>query len=187
MWSQLSTTEVAQWGTHSCTRPQPATDNGVRDGRYNCLVAPPTLMGSTSLAPLLAWCKWWLKIARLAAATRAWKRIQWRTSGTPGQRTACAATQSINILFSYVNNPVACSDAVYPYWFVSLCMFWCAICSLFYRCEWWLAASRTAGAQRDLLMTPNLLMANLFHAPSHALWPLCSSASICHDVRQREK
>ena len=26
-------TEVAQWGTPSCSRPQPAMDNGVRDGR----------------------------------------------------------------------------------------------------------------------------------------------------------
>ena len=28
-------TEVAQWGTPSCSRPQPATDNGVRDCRSN--------------------------------------------------------------------------------------------------------------------------------------------------------
>ena len=28
-------TEVAQWGTPSCSRPEPATDNGVRDGRSN--------------------------------------------------------------------------------------------------------------------------------------------------------
>ena len=28
-------TELAQWGTPSCSRPQPATDNGVRDGRSN--------------------------------------------------------------------------------------------------------------------------------------------------------
>ena len=40
LWGQLSTTcsnvtEVAQWATHSCSRPQPATDNGVRDGRFN--------------------------------------------------------------------------------------------------------------------------------------------------------
>ena len=28
-------TEVAQWGAPSCSRPQPATDNGVRDGRSN--------------------------------------------------------------------------------------------------------------------------------------------------------
>ena len=28
-------TEVAQWGTPSCSRPSQATDNGVRDGRSN--------------------------------------------------------------------------------------------------------------------------------------------------------
>ena len=28
-------TEVAQWGTPSCSRPRPATDNGVSDGRSN--------------------------------------------------------------------------------------------------------------------------------------------------------
>ena len=27
--------EVAQWGTPSWSRPQPATDNGARDGRSN--------------------------------------------------------------------------------------------------------------------------------------------------------
>ena len=37
---KLSTTcsnaiEVTQWATPSCSRPQPATDNGVRDGRSN--------------------------------------------------------------------------------------------------------------------------------------------------------
>ena len=36
---QLST-EVAQWGTPSCSRPQLATDNGVRYGKSNRLVAP---------------------------------------------------------------------------------------------------------------------------------------------------
>ena len=34
-------TEVAEWGTPSCSRPQLAMDNGVRDGRSNRLVAPP--------------------------------------------------------------------------------------------------------------------------------------------------
>ena len=33
--------EVAQLGTPSCSRPQPATDFGARDGRFNWLVAPP--------------------------------------------------------------------------------------------------------------------------------------------------
>ena len=28
-------TEAAQWGTPSCSQPQPATNNGVRDGRSN--------------------------------------------------------------------------------------------------------------------------------------------------------
>ena len=28
-------TEVTQWGAPSCSQPQPATDNGVRDGRSN--------------------------------------------------------------------------------------------------------------------------------------------------------
>ena len=28
-------TEVAQWGAPSCSQPQPATDNGVIDGRSN--------------------------------------------------------------------------------------------------------------------------------------------------------
>ena len=44
-------TEVGQWGTPSCSRPQPTTDNGVREGRSNWLVAPPTLMGNTPWAP----------------------------------------------------------------------------------------------------------------------------------------
>ena len=35
--------EVAECGAPSCSWPQPATDNGVRDGRCNWLVAPPTL------------------------------------------------------------------------------------------------------------------------------------------------
>ena len=40
-------TEVAQFGTRSCSRPQPAPDNGVRDSRSNWQVVPPTLMGNT--------------------------------------------------------------------------------------------------------------------------------------------
>ena len=46
-----SSTEVAQSGTPSCSRPQPAMDNGVKDGRSNWLVALLTLMGSTPWAP----------------------------------------------------------------------------------------------------------------------------------------
>ena len=52
LWGPMSTTcsnatEVAQWATPSCSRPQPATDNGVRDGRSNRVaVNPSPLMGS---------------------------------------------------------------------------------------------------------------------------------------------
>ena len=49
-------TELAQWGTPSCIRPQPATDNGVRGGRSNLLVAHPTLVGSTSWGRRIARC-----------------------------------------------------------------------------------------------------------------------------------
>ena len=80
MWSQLSTILavtycVAQWGTPSCSRPQPATYDGVRDGRSNWLVEPPTLMASTPWAPRIARCKRGRQIARLAAATGALKRV----------------------------------------------------------------------------------------------------------------
>ena len=47
----LVITEVAQWGTPSCSEPQPATDNGIRVARSNWLVVPPTLMGSTPWTP----------------------------------------------------------------------------------------------------------------------------------------
>ena len=49
-------TEASQWLTPSCSCPQPATDNGVRYGRSNWLVAPLTLMGSTPWAPRIARC-----------------------------------------------------------------------------------------------------------------------------------
>ena len=49
-------TKVAQWGTPSCSRPQPAMYNSVRDSRFNSLVTPPTLKGSTSWAPRIARC-----------------------------------------------------------------------------------------------------------------------------------
>ena len=74
MWCKLSTivaviTEVPQWGTLSCSRPQPATDIGFRDGRSNWLISPPTFMGSTPWAPHIARCKPGLQISRLVAAT----------------------------------------------------------------------------------------------------------------------
>ena len=53
MWGQLSTTccnatEVPQWGASSCSRPQPAMENGVRDCRSNWLAITPTLQRAVS-------------------------------------------------------------------------------------------------------------------------------------------
>ena len=53
MWSQLSTTcsndtEGAQWGASSCSRPQPAQDNGVRDGRSNWPAVTPSIHRAVS-------------------------------------------------------------------------------------------------------------------------------------------
>ena len=80
MWSQLPTcsnaTEVAKWVAPSCSRSQPATDNGVRDGRSNWLAVTLHLApGSTPWAPRIARCKCGLQIARLAAATGARTRV----------------------------------------------------------------------------------------------------------------
>ena len=50
-------TEVAQWGAPSCSQPQLATDNGVRNGTSNWLVAHPhPTQGSTPWAPFIAHC-----------------------------------------------------------------------------------------------------------------------------------
>ena len=56
LWGKLSTTfsnvtDVAQWATPSYSQPQPATDNGVRDGRSNWLTVTIIPMGSTPWAP----------------------------------------------------------------------------------------------------------------------------------------
>ena len=75
MWSPILTTcsnatEVGKLGAPSCSRPQPATDNGIRDGRSNfsSRVPPPT-QGSTPWAPCIALCKYELQIARLPASS----------------------------------------------------------------------------------------------------------------------
>ena len=58
LWGQLSTTcsnvtEVAQWAAPSCSWPQPATDNGVRDVRSDFLAVTLHLsQGSTLSVPL---------------------------------------------------------------------------------------------------------------------------------------
>ena len=76
-WGQLSTTcsnttKLAQWGTPSCSCPQPATDNGVRDCKFNLLaVTPYPTHRSIPWVPRIARWKCGQQIARLAAASEA--------------------------------------------------------------------------------------------------------------------
>ena len=77
MWVQLSTscsnfTEVAQWGAPSCSQPQTTTDNGIRDGRSNWLVAPPTLHRAVppELHVLYTAMRAGLQITRLSALSQ---------------------------------------------------------------------------------------------------------------------
>ena len=51
--------EIAQWGAPSCSRLQPATDNGVRDGR-SCMIGRYShiTQSSTPWDPRNARCKW---------------------------------------------------------------------------------------------------------------------------------
>ena len=79
-------TEKAQWGTPSCSRPQPATDNGVRDGRSNWLVAPPTLIAV--LPKLLVH-----SINRCSSVTVGIRTCNLATFGMRGNHLAYAATQ----------------------------------------------------------------------------------------------
>ena len=97
MWGQLSTTccnatEIAQWEALSCSRPQPATDNGIRDGRSNwqAVTSYPT-QGSTSWAPRIALFKCGLQIASPTCCSN--RGTNTRPLGMAGKHTACAATQ----------------------------------------------------------------------------------------------
>ena len=62
-------TEVTQWGAPSCSGPQPATDNGVRDGRSNWLAVTPHHTQGNTPYPRIARCTCGLQIARLGEAT----------------------------------------------------------------------------------------------------------------------
>ena len=86
-------TVVAKWRTPSCSRPQSATDNGVRDGRSNWLVAPPP---SWAVPP---------ELHVLHGVNAAYKSqdllhrpgLERASTSMPDQLTTCAATQGINI------------------------------------------------------------------------------------------
>ena len=83
---------VAQWGTPSCSRPQSATDNGVRDCRSKLtgpILPPPP---SWAVPP---------ELYALHGVNAAYKsqdllhqpRLEHASAGVPDQRTAYAATQ----------------------------------------------------------------------------------------------
>ena len=116
MWGQLSTTcrndtEVAQLEAPCCSQPQPATDNGVRDGKSNWLLAviPLPTHGSAPWTQRNALCNAGHKLQDLLQPLGRERA----TIGMPSQRTACAVTQGVPLnrnnyrstspnLFSYI-------------------------------------------------------------------------------------
>ena len=79
-------------GSSQLQSTTPATDNGVRDGRSNWLVAPPTLQ--TAVPPELHVLHSAMRAAKSQDSLH-WESRERATFGVPGQRTACAATQGI--------------------------------------------------------------------------------------------
>ena len=86
-------TEVAQWGATSCSQLQPATDNGVRDGRSNWLVAPPRYTGQCPLSS--TYCTLQCGLGCKSQDLLHWESLDRATFGMTDQYTACAATQNI--------------------------------------------------------------------------------------------
>ena len=84
-------TEVAQWWTPSFSPPQPATDNGVRDGRSNWLVAPPPSWA----APPELYVLHGVNAAYKSQDLLHQPGLERASTGMPDQRTTCAATQGI--------------------------------------------------------------------------------------------
>ena len=106
MWGQLSTTcsnatEVTQWGAPCCSRTQAATDNGVRDGRFNRLAITPTVHRAVPHE---------LHVLHVVKAGYKWQKMQqqlWSgqaSLGMPDQLTAGAATRVITMNISSVYN-----------------------------------------------------------------------------------
>ena len=77
------TTVVAQWGTPSS---QPATDNGVRDGRSNCLSHPPP---SFTVLPELHVLHG-VKAANKSQDLVHQPELEHASTGMPDQSTTCA-------------------------------------------------------------------------------------------------
>ena len=73
MWRKLliaccNSTEVAQWGDRSCSRPKPATDNGLFLIQLSLRYPNPS-QGSTLWAPRIARCKFFAINHKTGAAT----------------------------------------------------------------------------------------------------------------------
>ena len=87
----LQYTEVAQWGTPSCSRPQPTTNNVVRDSRLKWLVAPPPSWAVPHELHVLHG-------VNVANKSQDWLQqpgLEHASTGMPDQRTVFAATQGI--------------------------------------------------------------------------------------------
>ena len=80
-------TDVAQWAAPSCSRPQPATDNSIRDGRSNWLaVTPHPLQGSDPEFHK------YISNVRWASQDLYWLRRELVTFGMLGRRIVYATT-----------------------------------------------------------------------------------------------
>ena len=97
--------EVAQWGTPSCRRPQPATDNGARDGGSNWLVAPPTLMCSAPWAPRINRDSnsFYIAIMHTHMAIYRWKKIGFEINMNFISMYESVQCPLCNILYKYIN------------------------------------------------------------------------------------
>ena len=91
-------------GTPGCSRPQPATDNGVRDGRSNWLVAPPP---SWAVPPGLHVLHG-VNEAHKSQDLLHQQGLERASMGMPYQRTTCADTHGKKTLYS-------CNTAVHQY------------------------------------------------------------------------
>ena len=88
-------TKVAQWGTPSCSRSQPVTDNAVRVvDQIDCSHTPPAWAVPPELHVLHG-----VNAGYKSQDLLQQPGLEHASTGMPGQRTACAATQgeSINI------------------------------------------------------------------------------------------
>ena len=99
-------TEVAWWGALVCRLPQPAIDNGVRDGRSNWLPLPPTI--HRAIPPELH-LQAGPQITRLSVLS---VLVQWDKNARPSE---CQATAlHVRPLHCMCGNCTACAATALP-------------------------------------------------------------------------